>query len=102
MDHFIPACLRDEVAMHPTDRFLTGVWLVLCTLTLLTFFIGEGGLAGRGAILALLLIAFIKGQMVANYFMGLRDAGWLWRGIILGYFVVVGGMILIAYLVGSN
>lgn len=80
-------------------RFLTKIWIILSLLTIVTFAIGENGLAGRGVMLTLLAIAFIKGQMVANYFMGLRHAGWLWRGIILGYFLVVGGMIAIAYLI---
>lgn len=86
--------------MQTPDRFSTKVWLILSLLTLVTFVIGENGLAGRGIMLTLLTIAFIKGQLVANYFMGLRHAGWLWRGIILGYFLVVGGMIAIAYLIG--
>ena len=84
-----------------SNRFSTLIWLVLTGLTLLTLGIGEAGLAGRGVMLALLAISFLKGQLVANYFMGLRHAGWLWRGIILGYFVLVGGMIAVAYLIGS-
>lgn len=83
-----------------SDRFSTLIWLVLAALTLTTFSIGEAGLAGRFTMLSLLAIAFFKGQMVANYFMGLRYAGWLWRGIILGYFLTVGGLIAVAYLIG--
>ncbi|HQR51435.1 MAG TPA: cytochrome C oxidase subunit IV family protein [Methylophilaceae bacterium] len=87
--------------MHfQSRRFSTMIWLLLVGLTLATLGIGEAGLAGKGVMLALLAIALIKGQMVANYFMGLRYAGWLWRGIILAYFLLVGGMIAIAYLVG--
>ena len=83
-----------------SDRFSTEVWLALSALTAVTFGIGETGMAGRGVMLALLAISFFKGQMVANYFMGLRHAGWLWRGIILGYFLVVGGLVAVAYLIG--
>jgi cytochrome c oxidase subunit IV len=83
-----------------SNRFSTQIWAILVALTVVTFGIGEAGLAGRGVMLTLLAISFVKGQMVANYFMGLRHAGWLWRGIILGYFLVVGGMIAIAYLIG--
>lgn len=87
-------------APFQSDRFSTSVWLALSALTVATFGIGEAGMAGQGVMLTLLAIAFFKGQMVANYFMGLRHAGWLWRGIILGYFLVVGGLIAIAYLMG--
>jgi predicted membrane protein len=85
-----------------TNHFSTLVWAILSALTLLTLAIGEAGMAGPMVMLALLVIALIKGQMVANYFMGLRHTSWLWRGIILGYFLIVGGMISIAYLVGLN
>ncbi len=48
--------------------------------------------------MSVLLIALVKGQLIANYFMGLRHVSWLWRGIILGYFVIVGSMVAVAYL----
>lgn len=88
---------------HPhSNRFFTIIWLVLVALTLVTFSIGEAGMTGKLAMLGLLCIALVKGQLVANYFMGLRDAAWGWRAIILGYFLLVGGLIAVAYLKGLN
>ena len=43
------------------------------------------------------VIALIKGQMVANYFMGLRRVHLGWRILILAYFLIVGGLIALAY-----
>ena len=80
--------------------FSTVIWLILVVLTIATFNIGEVGLAGKNTMLLLLAIAMVKSQMVANYFMGLRKTRLLWRGIMLGYFVLVGGLIAIAYLMG--
>jgi len=80
------------------NRFATLIWLALVMLTIGTFLIGEEVSAGKTVMLSVLVISLIKGQLIANYFMGLRYVGWLWRGIILGYFVIVGGMIAIAYL----
>lgn len=80
--------------------FSTVIWLILVVLTIATFVIGEVGLAGKNTMLLLLAIAMVKSQMVANYFMGLRKTRLLWRGIMLGYFVLVGGLIAIAYLMG--
>ena len=80
------------------NRFATLIWLALVILTVLTFLIGEEVNAGKAVMLSVLAISLIKGQLIANYFMGLRHVSWLWRGIILGYFVIVGGMIAIAYL----
>jgi len=82
----------------PLNRFATLIWLALVILTVMTFCIGEEVSAGKTVMLSVLLISLIKGQLIANYFMGLRHVSWLWRGIILGYFVVVGSMIAIAYL----
>lgn len=82
----------------PLNRFSTLIWLALVMLTIVTFCIGEEVSAGKAVMLSVLVISLIKGQLIANYFMGLRHVSWLWRGIILGYFVVVGGMIAIAYL----
>jgi len=80
------------------NRFATLIWLALVILTISTFLIGEEVTAGKTVMLSVLVISLIKGQLIANYFMGLRHVSWLWRGIILGYFVIVGSMIAIAYL----
>jgi len=80
------------------NHFSTRIWLALVVLTILTYSIGEEVAAGKAVMLSVLVIALIKGQLIANYFMGLRHVSWLWRGIILGYFVVVGSMVAIAYL----
>lgn len=80
------------------NRFATLIWLALVMLTIGTFLIGEEVTAGKTVMLSVLLISLVKGQLIANYFMALRHVSWLWRGIILGYFVVVGGMVAIAYM----
>lgn len=84
---------------QPQSNLLsTVIWLLLVALTIATFSIGEAALAGSNVMLTLLAICMVKGQMVANYFMGLRQTRLLWRGIMLGYFVIVGGLIALAYL----
>ncbi len=99
MDHTFSTGLYHSLIMNKLiNHFPTRIWLVLVALTILTFVIGEEVAQGRAVMLSVLAIAFIKGQLIANYFMGLRHVSWLWRGIITGYFVVVGGMVAIAYL----
>jgi caa(3)-type oxidase subunit IV len=83
-----------------SNLFSTVIWLILVALTIATFSIGEVGLSGKNTMLLLLAIAMVKSQMVANYFMGLRKTRLLWRGIMFGYFVLVGGLIALAYLMG--
>jgi hypothetical protein len=79
-------------------RPCTFVWLLLMLLTVTTYLIGEAGLGGIAVMLAVLGTAVVKVQMVANYFMGLRRTRWLWRGIVLGWLLLVIGLITIAYL----
>ena len=81
-----------------SNLLLTVVWLVLAVLTIMTFSLGEAGMAGKGVMLTLLAITMIKSQLVANYFMGLRRTKFLWRVIMFGYFAIVGGLIAVAYL----
>lgn len=82
--HFIRPCTR--------------VWLALMILTCITYAIGEAGLGGTAVMLIVLGTAVVKVEMVANYFMGLRRTRWLWRGIMLGWLLLVSSLITIAYL----
>lgn len=79
-------------------RPCTYIWLALMLLTVTTYTIGEAGVGGVAVMFAVLGTAAFKVQMVANYFMGLRRTRWLWRGIVLGWLVLVTGLITIAYL----
>jgi len=88
-----------DITLKP--RFIrpcTFVWLILMLLTVTTYAIGETGLGGWAIMLTVLGTAVFKVQMVANYFMGLRRTRWLWRGILLGWLLLVAGLITIAYL----
>ena len=80
--------------------FPTTIWLTLVALTIVTFSLGEAGMSGKSVMLTLLAITMIKSQLVANYFMALRKTKFLWRAIMFGYFIIVGGLIAMAYLMG--
>ena len=45
---------------NPINR----AWLVLMIATAITWYLGEVGAAGTGAIVGMLLIAFVKGRLV--------------------------------------
>ncbi len=83
-------------------RPCTVIWLVLMALTLVTLGIGKLGLSGTGVVAFIMTTTFIKGQMVADYFMGLKQVRWSFRIITLLYMVIVCGLILVAYMVGLN
>ena len=82
-------------------RQLNFVWVVLMLATLATFAIGEIGerigIAGPLAMAALLAISIIKGRLVMLDFMGLRGAKFFWRGLMIGWLLLVSALIAIAY-----
>lgn len=90
---------------YPSASRLTVIWLVLLVATAATWSMGEmgstGGASGIGggwtSVLLLLAIAFIKSHLVARDFMGFKDASLLWRGLMLGWLVLVLGLIAIAF-----
>lgn len=84
------------------NTFTTIIWLALILFTTMTYSIDLLGMSGKATMLALLAITMLKSQMVANYFMGLRKCGQLWRGIMFGYFLIVGSLIAIAYLMAAR
>ena len=60
-------------------RTCTLVYLVMMLLTLVTWGIGISGAGGLWISLLVLLFALLKGQLVGDWFMGLRGVHGLWR-----------------------
>lgn len=79
--------------LNPANR----AWLVVLVATGATWWLGEVGATGIGAILAMLAIAFVKGRLVILDFMELQDAPLMWRLLLEGWLIVVSGLILLAY-----
>ena len=78
---------------NPINR----AWLVLMIATAITWYLGEVRAAGTGAIVGILLIAFVKGRLVILDFMELRQAPRMWRLLLEGWMLLVGSLILLAY-----
>lgn len=78
-------------------RPCTWVWLAMVALTLLTYAIGEAGMGGLKVALLVLGVALLKGQLLGDYFMGLRPVRGPWRWVILAWLLIPGGLIAIAF-----
>jgi len=81
-------------------HFLNVIWIALMVATVLTWFIGESGRTGTSAVIAILLIAAVKGWLIIYDFMALRRVTFLWRGIVLGWLLLTLALILLAYWLG--
>jgi len=73
------------------------IWLRLVSLTLLSYVIGQFHLLESGAIVILLLITLLKGELIIDYFMGLKKVRLLYRLIPLVWLFFVLSLILLAY-----
>lgn len=70
---------------------------VLALATVLMWLTGEYTGRGLGAAFGLLAISFIKGRIVIREFMGLRRVSFKWRALMLGWLLLVLGLIAFAY-----
>ncbi|MGA7981810.1 MAG: cytochrome C oxidase subunit IV family protein [Chromatiaceae bacterium] len=78
-------------------RPCTRVYLVMLALTLATYTIGVSGARGVKVSLLVLGFALIKGQMVGDYFMGLKGVRGLWRWVIFLWLSIPGALITAAF-----
>ena len=87
-----------EKEHHGLIRPCTLIWLLLLVLTFMTYAAAELGLQGKELVLGVLVIALITGQLVSDWFMGLRRVRGFWRPVLGGYFLIVGSLIAVAFL----
>ena len=88
--------------MDRTDYRALQVWLALMVLTLLTYAVGRAGLGGPLVIIGILLSVALKGQMVADVFMGLRGVRSPWRWMVTGWLFIVLVLIGVAFAMGET
>lgn len=78
-------------------RRCTRVYLVLMSLTFVTFAVGQLGLSGLTVSLLVLGFALLKGHLVGDFFMGLKGIRGPWRWVILVWLILPGGLITLAF-----
>ena len=82
-------------------RPCTLVYIVLITLTVITWLIGKAGLHGVEISLFLLAFALIKGLLIGDYYMGLRGIKGIWRWVIILWLAIPGSLITWAVVIAS-
>ncbi|HOP16928.1 MAG: cytochrome C oxidase subunit IV family protein [Chromatiaceae bacterium] len=86
---------------EPTRQLIrpcTLVYAVLMLLTLVTWGIGRAGLSGLGVSLLVLAFAMLKGQLIGDWFMGLRGVRGIWRWVVVIWLLIPGGLISLAFI----
>lgn len=78
----------------------TTIWLLLVAATGVSWTLGtDHGLGATAASLVIIAVAVVKVRWIGLYFMELRDAPPVLRGLFEGYVAVVGTALLVIYLV---
>ena len=76
----------------------TRAWLSLLALAAISFQLAYDK-PGLMLMLLVLGLTLLKGQLVVDYFMGLRHTRPVWRMIMSAYLITVGTLIGVAYLI---
>jgi hypothetical protein len=101
MDDPVSAGLCDEMStMTENKAFIrpcTWIFLLLMGLTFVTWFIGVKQYSGLQISLMVLSIALLKGQLIGDYFMGLKRVSGIWRWVISIWLLLVGSLIAYAF-----
>ena len=92
MDNFVSSRVH-----HKVNAMALRIFIILIMLSFLTFLAGYFKLVGSFVVALLLLSVFIKGQLITEYFMGLKDVVLLYRIIPSIWLFVVIVAILTSY-----
>ncbi len=78
-------------------KTLEVIWIVLIILTIFAYLLGYLKYVSTSLVAVLLVTTFIKGQLVIDYFMGLKDVQLKYRLIPAIWLGVVISLIAVAY-----
>jgi len=78
-------------------RYLELVWAILAILTVFAYLLGYLKIISTFFVAVLLFTTFIKGQLVIDYFMGLKDVRLLYRLIPTLWLSIIITLIGVAY-----
>jgi len=73
------------------------IWITLVILTIFAFLVGWFGFVNYAIVAILLITTFVKGQLVIDYFMGLKKVEAKYRLIPTIWLVLVISFIALAY-----
>ncbi len=78
-------------------RIFEYIWIILILLTIFAYLVGYLKYVTTSLVAVLLLTTFIKGVLVTDYFMGLKDVQLKYRIIPVAWLSLVISLIAVAY-----
>ena len=85
--------------MHITHiKFIEILWLLLIALTLFSAYMAEQATPGLNSVAIMAIVLAIKGRIIVDYFMELKDTHVIIRTLMRVYFYVIPALIILTYL----
>lgn len=79
-------------------KLIDALWLLLVVLTLFSAYMAEQAPSGLNSVLIMAIVLAIKGRIIVDYFMELKEAHVILRTLMRVYFYVIPVLIILVYL----
>lgn len=79
-------------------KFIDTLWLILIMLTLFSAYMAEQASTELNSVVIMALVLAIKGRIIVDYFMELKDSNVVLRTLMRVYFYVIPALIILVYL----
>ena len=79
-------------------KFIEILWMLLIALTLFSAYMAEKANPGFDNVAIMALVLAIKGRIIVDYFMELKDSHVVLRTLMQVYFYVIPALIILVYL----
>ena len=83
-------------------RPCTRIWLLLMALSYVTYLVGVSDIDTLWVSLLVLGLAVLKGQLIGDFFMGLRWVSGFWRWVITLWLIIPGAFITTAFVLAEK
>ncbi len=79
-------------------KLINTLWVILITLTLFSAYMAERATPGLTSVCIMAVVLAIKGRIIVDYFMELKEAHVILRALMRIYFYVIPALIILVYL----
>lgn len=79
-------------------KLINYLWILLILLTLFSAYMAERAPPGLNSIVIMAVVLAIKGRIIVDYFMELKESHIILRTLMRLYFFVIPAMIILVYL----
>ena len=79
-------------------KLIETLWMLLIALTIFSAYMAEKANPGFDSVVIMALVLAIKGRIIVDYFMELKDSHVVLRTLMQVYFYVIPSLIILVYL----